>query len=115
MLSAAQQELYLSLSAAVTPEQLAEAAALLIDIPSPTGEEAILAAAVVDRLSRKGIDARVQVLDSAQSNAFAQINGTGGGSSLLLYAPIDTVTSNSPAEDLPWAGPSFEPEMEARA
>lgn len=115
MLSPAQEELYRVLSAGVTPERVAKAAAFLIDIPSPTGEEAALAQAVVDRLNQQGIAASVQALDDVQSNAFAQIEGTGRGTSLLLYAPTDTVTSNSPAEDLPWAGPTFEPAMEARS
>ncbi len=33
-----------------------------------------------------------------------RLRGDGSGPDLLLYAPIDTVTTGDPAEDLPWVG-----------
>ena len=33
----------------------------------------------------------------------------------MLYAPIDTVSSNSEAEDLPWIGPELRPDMRAKS
>ena len=33
----------------------------------------------------------------------------------MLYAPIDTVTSNSTAEDTPWIGPELRDDMRAKA
>src|SRR3546814_11579264 len=76
---------------------------MLVDIASPTGAEGPLARAVVDRLTGLGIDAQEQALDARQSNAFAILRGTGARASLMLYAPPDTVTSNSADEDTPWA------------
>lgn len=87
----------------------------LVDIPSPTGDEGPLARAVVRRLRDRGLPAEEQALDARQSNVTARLQGAGGGPSLMLYAPIDTVTSDSEAEDLPWAGPELLPEMRAKA
>lgn len=115
MLTASQRGQYERACAFVTPEGLAETTAFLVDIPSPTGEEGPLARAVVERLRGQGIDASEQRLDERQSNAVARIAGSGGKPSLLLYAPTDTVTSNSAEEDLPWAGPELLPEMRAQA
>ncbi len=94
---------------------LTEIVAELVDIPSPTGEEGELARAITRRLRARGIAAEEQAIDPRQSNALAALSGRGGGPSLLLYAPMDTVTSNSESEDLPWAGDMLLPEMRARA
>src|SRR3546814_21194230 len=61
------------------------------------------------------IDAQEQALDARQSNAFAILRGTGARASLMLYAPTDTVTSNSADEDTPWAAAELLPEMRAEA
>src|SRR3546814_9966688 len=61
------------------------------------------------------LDAQEQALDARQSNAFAILRGTGARASLMLYAPTDTVTSNSADEDTPWAAAELLPEMRAEA
>lgn len=87
----------------------------LVDIPSPTGEEAVLAKHICTLLDSFDLAGIEQVIDDSQSNAVGQIAGSGDGTSLLLYAPIDTVTSSSAAEDLPWAGPNLREDMLAQA
>ncbi|WP_144097502.1 M20 family metallopeptidase [Croceicoccus sediminis] len=115
MLTEIQRGHYEKAIALATPDALAEAAAFLVDIPSPTGDEAPLAEAVAARLRNAGIDGQTQYLDERQANAFAVMHGSGGRPSLMLYAPTDTVTSNSEEEDLPWAGAELYPEMRAKA
>ena len=115
MLTPRQQNAYHRARTLITGDRLAEAASMLVDMASPTGAEGPLARAVVDRLTGLGIDAQEQALDARQSNAFAILRGTGARASLMLYAPTDTVTSNSADEDTPWAAAELLPEMRAEA
>ncbi|GAA4730906.1 M20/M25/M40 family metallo-hydrolase [Nocardioides endophyticus] len=87
----------------------------LVDIASPTGEERPLAAWAVDHLLGAGVDAHLQPLDDLQANAVGRIRGTGAGPSLLLYAPIDTLTTGNPEEDEPWAADQLRPDMRPQA
>ena len=93
--------------AAVDGERVAELCAGLVDIASPTGEEAPLATWIAAELGRCGIAARVQPIDERQANAIAHVGRPGDGPDLLLYAPIDTLTVGDPAEDLPWLAPTM--------
>lgn len=90
--------------AAVDGERVAELCAGLVDLPSPTGEEAPLAEWIAAELRRSGIDSGVQPIDERQANAWARTGTGGDGPDLLLYAPIDTLTTGNPDEDLPWVG-----------
>lgn len=98
----------------VRQDRLAEVLTSLVDVPSPTGEEGALARRIVEHLRASGISAHEQVVRGSQSNAVG-VMGEGGGRVLLLYAPIDTVTSNSESEDLPWAGETLRRDMRAQA
>ena len=115
MLTEKQKQLWQQCCARIESDELARILAQLVNIPSPTGEEAVLAQAVVARLKAKGIDSEEQVIDRQQSNAVARIKGSGDGPSLMFYSPTDTVTSSSPAEDLPWSGEEMQPELWAKA
>lgn len=99
----------------ISDESLAATLTRLVDIVSPTGEEAALANHVAAMLRDMGADGRVQTLSGKQANAHGVIAGAGTGRRLLLYAPLDTVTSDSADEDLPWAGPVLRDDMRARA
>ncbi|WP_220475630.1 peptidase dimerization domain-containing protein [Sphingobium terrigena] len=88
---------------------------MLVDTPSPTGGEAPLARRIAAHLGGLGIEACEQRLQAEQSNAVGWLGGSGGGASLLLYSPIDTVTSNDAEEDLPWAGNALRADMRANA
>jgi acetylornithine deacetylase/succinyl-diaminopimelate desuccinylase-like protein len=95
--------------------QLATILSALIDVRSATGAEGELARAIVGRLSAAGVESAEQAIDQHQSNAVGWIRGSAHGPSLLLYSPIDTVTSDDPQEDLPWAARTLAPEMRAKA
>lgn len=114
-MTAESERLIASATALATPERLAELLRMLVDTPSPTGDEGPLARSIVERLGKAGIQAEEQALDSRQSNALATLPGTGGGPSLMLYSPIDTVTSNDEAEDLPWANARMRRDMRAKS
>ena len=87
----------------------------LVDTPSATGDEAQLARLIVSRLHSFGLTAEEQVIDATQSNALGVLKGRTSAKRLLLYAPIDTVTSNDATEDLPWVGKELRADMIAKS
>lgn len=97
----------------VTEDALRNAAVGVTAIPSPTGREAPLAAWLVQRMCRSGIDAHVQHVDAEQANAVGRVRGDGSGPDLMLYAPIDTLTTGDAAFDVPWIGPELRPDMQS--
>lgn len=109
------QVLFEKAHALINRESLVAILRRLVDIPSPTGEEASLANGITTLLNKLGLAGREQVINDDQSNAIGQIAGTGSGLDLLLYAPIDTVTASCAAEDLPWAGHELRDDMKAHA
>jgi acetylornithine deacetylase/succinyl-diaminopimelate desuccinylase-like protein len=101
--------------AQVGEDRLRELISGLVDIPSPTGDEAPLARHIAQVLQSAGCPARTQPLDDRQANAFARIDGDGTGPDLMLYAPIDTLTVGEESEDLPWIGPELRQDMRPKA
>lgn len=99
----------------VTEDRLRAAARAVAGIPSPTGREATLAHWLADRLSAAGFAAQAQHLDEHQANAVGRLRGRGEGPELMLYAPIDTLTTGDPELDLPWAGAELRPDMRPEA
>ncbi|WP_037062625.1 M20 family metallopeptidase [Pseudonocardia acaciae] len=95
----------------VTEARLRAAAREVASIPSPTGREAPLAHWLADRLTAAGFDAQAQHLDEHQANAVGRLRGTGRGPDLMLYAPIDTLTTGQPELDVPWIGDHLRPDM----
>jgi acetylornithine deacetylase/succinyl-diaminopimelate desuccinylase-like protein len=95
----------------VSRERLRDLVMGLVGIPSPTGDERALAEWAVQTLRDSDLDARLQPIDDRQANAVAQIKGAGTGNSLLVYAPIDTLTVGTEDEDTPWIGESLRPDM----
>jgi acetylornithine deacetylase/succinyl-diaminopimelate desuccinylase-like protein len=100
-----------------------EAAASLIDVDrlrgldrdltaihSPTGRERQASEFMVRQLAAAGFEAWYQPMGEHSGNAVARLKGTGGGPSLLLYAPIDTHLEGN-ADDLPWVGRQLRPDM----
>lgn len=85
-------------------KRLAELIADMVAIPSPTGGEAALARHLAHRLDEVGLQGHYQPLDDRQANAWGQLKGDGSGASLMLYAPIDTLTTGDADEDAPWLG-----------
>lgn len=99
----------------VTPERLTELVVGMVDIASPTGEEAELAGWLTTTLDLAGLEAHYQAIDDRQANALARLRGDGSGEDLLLYAPIDTLTVGDTEEDVPWVGPELRADMLPRA
>ncbi|MGH9917531.1 MAG: deacylase, partial [Nitrososphaerales archaeon] len=83
----------------------------LVNIPSPTGEESTLARFAVSSMRGAGLEADYQPIDDRQGNAVGRVPGTGDGASLLLYAPIDTVTTGNADEDCPGVGRTLRDDM----
>lgn len=109
----------------LSPEQRTwfEAAAKLIDteslyrlnreitaIHSPTGRERAASEHMVRYFESIGVESRYQAMGELSGNAIGRIRGSGGGPSLLLYAPIDTHLEAT-AEDIPWVGPRLRADM----
>ena len=109
----------------LSPEQRAwfESAAALIDIDrlyrlnreitaihSPTGRERAASEYMMRYLADIGVEARYQPMGETSGNAIGRIRGSGGGPSLLLYAPIDTHL-DATEDDVPWVGPRLRPDM----
>jgi acetylornithine deacetylase/succinyl-diaminopimelate desuccinylase-like protein len=107
-----QRDLYRRVVAQIDADRLQELAVELTDIPSATGEEGTLAAHIAARGRRHGLDAEYQPIDENQGNALLRY-GTPDrdGPNLLLYAPIDTHTSGTSRDDLPWAAAELRSDM----
>ncbi|MFE4500491.1 M20 family metallopeptidase [Rhodococcus sp. NPDC056743] len=114
-LSAEQHAWYEAACALVDRDRLTELVVGMVDIPSPTGEEAELARWLTATLDAAGFDSHYQAIDDRQANAVARLRGDGTGEDLLLYAPIDTLTVGDPVEDVPWIGPELRADMRPRA
>ena len=98
--------------AQVSKQRLAELCLDMVSIPSPTGRERDLAEQLVVEMDDIGLVAESQEVDGDLVNAIGRLEGSGGGPSLLLYAPIDTVTTGDAEADVPWVGPELRPDME---
>ena len=79
-------------------------------IHSPTGRERAASEYMTRYLADAGLEARYQPMGEQSGNAVGRIRGSGGGSSLLLYAPIDTHLEGND-EDIPWVGPGLRADM----
>ncbi|WP_214403399.1 peptidase dimerization domain-containing protein [Pseudonocardia lacus] len=111
----AAEETVRAVLARVSEGRLRAAARAVAEIPSPTGREAPLAHLLADRLTAAGFAATAQHIDATQANAVGRLRGRGGGEDLMLYAPIDTLTTGDEALDVPWIGPGLRPDMRAGA
>lgn len=98
-----------------TEDRLRQAARAVAAVPSPTGREAPLAELLAERMATAGIEATTQHLDEFQANAVGRLRGAGSGADLMLYAPIDTLTTGQPELDLPWVGPELRLDMRPEA
>jgi acetylornithine deacetylase/succinyl-diaminopimelate desuccinylase-like protein len=103
---------------AVSAERCAELCATLVDVASPTGDEAPLAAVIADLLTGAGAPGRVQPIDDRQANAWGvrgRVPSRHAGPTVMLYAPIDTVTTGDPTVDLPAVADAWEAHLAPRA
>lgn len=74
----------------ITPETVCQTLLDLVDIRSPTGEEAGMADYIVDRLQGAEIDAAHQLVEPGRPNAIGCVRGAGDGLNLLFTGHMDT-------------------------
>jgi acetylornithine deacetylase/succinyl-diaminopimelate desuccinylase-like protein len=96
---------------AIDRDRLIDICCALVDTPSPTGDEGPLAHVIAGLLDAAGVPGNVQPLDERQANAWGRVEGNGTGRSVMLYAPIDTLTTGDPHLDLPHAAATMEPHL----
>lgn len=99
-----QKAWYEAACAKINPGRLKQ---LLFDLTghhSPTGAVREAAEFMTGYLSEVGMDASYRPMNANTGNVFAEKRGSGGGASLLLYAPLDTHLEGN-EKDYPWAGP----------
>lgn len=97
--SPAQRRFFAAACGTVRPDELRTWTQEAVGIPSPVGAEAAFARHFAGVLAATGLDASYQEFGPNRGNAIARRRGTGGGPSLLLYAPFDTHVSGSAEED----------------
>jgi acetylornithine deacetylase len=76
--------------AAVREEELVATACELVNIPSPTGEEAEMARCVHALFEATALDVARQEVEPGRANVVGRRKGTGGGKSLMFNAHMDT-------------------------
>ncbi len=109
-LSAPQRAWFDSATALIDIDRLYRLNREITAIHSPTGRERAASEYMVRYLAESGLEARYQPMGEASGNAVGRIRGSGGGPSLLLYAPIDThLEANE--DDIPWVGQRLRSDM----
>jgi len=113
--SVEQEKWYAEACSRIDPERLKHLLLELINIPSPTGAERRISEFTAGWM-REHIGGRAlyQPISEDTGNAIGEIRGSGGGATLLLYAPIDTHLEGDAEHDIPWAGPVLRPDMIAK-
>ncbi|MFZ2175013.1 MAG: acetylornithine deacetylase [Rhodococcus sp. (in: high G+C Gram-positive bacteria)] len=109
-LDAERRAMYEAVCERLDPDRFRDLLVSLINIHSPTGRERQASEFMADYLTTTvGIDTHYQPMSEHTGNVLGERRGTGGGSRLLLYAPIDTHID--PEADVPWVGPTLRPDM----
>ncbi len=102
----------------ISSQRVLETCASLVNIPSPTGDERPLAEHIVGLLQRAGIDGRLMPIDDRMANAWARLSArgpnAGRGPTVMLYSPLDTVTSGDD-DDVPWVADRIDGHLRATA
>jgi acetylornithine deacetylase/succinyl-diaminopimelate desuccinylase-like protein len=88
----------------LNPQRLKELLFNLTNIHSPTGATRDASHFMVDYIDAMGLNAAYHPMNDISGNVMSELRGSGGGASLLLYAPIDTHLEGDET-DYPWAGP----------
>lgn len=76
----------------------------ITDIHSPTGATRTVAEFVAERMQAVGLKPTLDPMGDISANVLGEKRGSGGGATLLLYAPIDTHLEGDES-DFPWSGP----------
>lgn len=113
-MSPQQQQWYEAACAKLDPGRLKRLLFQLTDIHSPTGATRDAANFMSDYINDMGMPASYYPMNDISGNVLGQHRGSGGGATLLLYAPIDTHLEGDES-DYPWAGPRQEIDMKPEA
>jgi acetylornithine deacetylase len=92
----------------VDEEAIAKLTMEMIDIPSPMGGEKALAEYLAARFRAAGLQTRLQEVEPDRFNVFGQIEGTGGGPTLMYAGHLDT-TYGGDEEGIRDLGPGYQP------
>lgn len=76
----------------------------ITNIHSPTGATRQVCEYLAAHMQDVGLKARYHPMSEISGNVLGERRGSGGGATLLLYAPIDTHLEGDET-DFPWAGP----------
>lgn len=93
-------------AAHITTEAIRDVVVDLVDISSPTGQEAGVAHYLVDRMRKSGLDTDLQMVDAGRPNAVGHMRGRGDGLNLLFTGHMDTSYSG---EEEHLSGEGFKP------
>ncbi len=96
--SAQQQQWYEAACAKIDPQRLQQLLFSITDIHSPTGAARAASEFMVAQLNKAGLKARYQPMSDITGNVLAELRGSGGGATVMLYAPIDTHLERDEAE-----------------
>lgn len=108
--SADQERWYETACARLDQDRLKRLLATLTDIHSPTGAARAASEHMVAYLAEAGMNAKYKPMTERSGNVLAERRGSGGGATLLLYAPIDTHLEGDES-DSPWVGEPGLPDL----
>lgn len=86
----------------------------ITDVHSPTGATRQVCELVGGRMKEIGFRTTLDPMSEISANVLGERRGSGGGATLLLYAPIDTHLEGDES-DFPWAGPEQYADLRPRA
>lgn len=109
-----QQALYERICAKLDAGRLKQLLFDLTDIHSPTGATRGASEFIVSKLADAGLSSAYKPMSETTGNVLAERRGSGGGATLLLYAPIDTHLEGDES-DYPWVGPEQTADLAPRA
>jgi acetylornithine deacetylase/succinyl-diaminopimelate desuccinylase-like protein len=108
--SADQQRWYEAACARLDQERLKQLIAAITGIHSPTGAARAASEHMAAHLGSIGMNAKYMPMTERSGNILAEKRGSGGGATLLLYAPIDTHLEGDET-DSPWVGEPGLPDL----
>ncbi|MFC5697131.1 M20 family metallopeptidase [Pseudomonas sp. GCM10022186] len=95
-----QSQWYEQARARLDPQRLQRLLFELTNIHSPTGAAREASEFMSRHLQGIGMQARYYPMNEITGNALGEFKGSGGGASVLLYAPIDTHLDRTPGEEV---------------
>ena len=110
-----QEEWYRAACARIDERRLQRLLIALVNVHSPTGREREASEFLAGYLCEHLGAGQYQPITESTGNCFGTLRGSGGGASLMLFAPIDTHIDDVPKRDLPWAGRAMRADMRPSA